>query len=180
MHLSTSIWNGTNAKTKNWQGAVRSWFLPSLVELRSVVAKIKSKLLQQIRGQDCHPEFPISREKLTFGRGQSDIEIKSKLYKPIRGQRGHLGFPPINTTCNLVEDVEILLPVKSHGIPLSSCRDKVEIVSANHMPGRPYCFSDRLEKKNHKPAKDVKILLPVKFRWIPFSGFRGEVKNVKS
>ena len=37
---------------------------------------------------------------------------KSKMYQPIRGQGGHLVFPigPKNT--NLVEDVEILLPVK--------------------------------------------------------------------
>ena len=39
-------------------------------------------------------------------------EEKSKMSQPIRGQGGHLVFPigPINT--NLVEDVEILLPVK--------------------------------------------------------------------
>ena len=39
-------------------------------------------------------------------------EEKSKMYQQIRGEGGHLVFPigPKNT--NLVEDVEILLPVK--------------------------------------------------------------------
>ena len=39
-------------------------------------------------------------------------EEKSKMSQPIRGQGGHLVFPigPKNT--NLVEDVEILLPIK--------------------------------------------------------------------
>ena len=49
----------------------------------------------------------------------------------IRGQGGHLVFPigPKNT--NLVEDVEILLPVKFRWIPFSSFRGEVENVSAN-------------------------------------------------
>ena len=51
---------------------------------------------------------------------------------------------PKNT--NLVEDVEILLPVKFCWIPLSSFRGEVENLSANQRPGRPSCFSDWLEK----------------------------------
>ena len=64
----------------------------------------------------------------------------------IRGQGGHLVFliGPKNT--NLVEGVEILLPVKFRRIPFSRCRGEVENVSANQRPGRPSCFSDRLEK----------------------------------
>ena len=66
--------------------------------------------------------------------------------QPIRGQGGHLVFPigPKNT--NLVEDVEILLPVKFHWIPFSGFRGEVENVSANQRKGRPSCFSDRPEK----------------------------------
>ena len=66
--------------------------------------------------------------------------------KPIRGQGGHLVFPigPKNT--NLVEGVEILLPVKFRWIPFSGFRGEVENVSANQRPGRPSCFSDRPEK----------------------------------
>ena len=66
--------------------------------------------------------------------------------QPIRGQGGHLVFQigPKNT--NLVEGVEILLPVKFRWIPFSGFRGEVENVSANQRPGRPSCFSDRPEK----------------------------------
>ena len=78
---------------------------------------------------------------------------------------------------NLVEDVEILLPVKLRWIPFSSFRGEVENVSTNQRPGRPSCFSDRPEK-NPNLIEDVEILLPAKFCWTPFSGFREEVINV--
>ena len=63
----------------------------------------------------------------------------------IRGKDSHLVFPigPKNT--NLVEDVEILFPVKFHLILFSSFRGEVENVSANQRPGRPSCFSGRPE-----------------------------------
>ena len=68
------------------------------------------------------------------------------MFQPIRGQGGHLVFPigPKNT--NLVEDLEILLPVKFRWILFSGFRGEVENVSANQRPGRPSCFSDRPEK----------------------------------
>ena len=47
---------------------------------------------------------------------------------------------------NLVEDVEILLPIKFCWIPFSGFRGEVENVSANQRPGQPSCFSDRPEK----------------------------------
>ena len=66
--------------------------------------------------------------------------------QPIRGKGGHLVFliGPKNT--NLVEDVEILLPIKFRWIPFSGFRGEVENVSANQRPGRPSCFFDRPEK----------------------------------
>ena len=66
--------------------------------------------------------------------------------QPIRGQRGHLVFliGPKNT--NLVEDIEILLPVKFRWILFCDFREEVEIVLANQRPGRPSFFSDRPEK----------------------------------
>ena len=66
--------------------------------------------------------------------------------QPIRDQGGHFVFPigPKNT--NLVEDDEILLPVKFRWIPFSGFRGEVKNVSANQRPGRPSCFSDRPEK----------------------------------
>ena len=66
--------------------------------------------------------------------------------QPIRGQGGHLVFPIGLKNTNLVEGFEILLPVKLRGIPFSDFRVEVENGSANQRPGRPSCFSDRLEK----------------------------------
>ena len=76
----------------------------------------------------------------------SVLEEKSNMYQPIRGQGGHHVFPigPKNT--NLVEDIEILLPMKFCWIPFSGFRGEVENVSANQRPGRPSCFSDQPEK----------------------------------
>ena len=66
--------------------------------------------------------------------------------QPIRGQGGHLIFPISPKNTNLVEDVEILLPVKFRQIPFSGFRREVENVSANQRPGRPSCFTDQPEK----------------------------------
>ena len=73
-------------------------------------------------------------------------EKKLKMSQPIRGQGGHLVFPISPKNTNLVEGVEILLPVKFRWIPFSGFRGEVENVSANQRPGRPSCFSDRPEK----------------------------------
>ena len=104
--------------------------------------------------------FSDRPEKHKLGRGHWDLDSlssfvefrlavsdeRSKMSQPIRGQGGHLVFHigPKNT--NLVEGVEILLPVKFRWIPFSSFRGEVENVSANQRPGRPSCFSDRPEK----------------------------------
>ena len=73
--------------------------------------------------------------------------------QPIRGQGGHLVFSigPKNTY--LVEDVEILLPVKFLRILFSGFRGEVENVSANQRPGPPSCFFDWPEK--HKLGKGL-------------------------
>ena len=68
--------------------------------------------------------------------------------QPIRGQSGHLVFPISPKNTNLVEDVEIMLPVKFHLIPFSGFRGEFENVSANQRPGRHLVFSDR--PKKHK------------------------------
>ena len=65
--------------------------------------------------------------------------------QPIRGQGGHLVFPNGPKNTNLVEGVEILLPVKFRRIPFSGFGE-VENVSSNQRPGRPSCFSDQPEK----------------------------------
>ena len=71
--------------------------------------------------------------------------------RPIRGRGSHLGFPISPQNTNLVEHIEILLPVKFRRIPFSSLREEVKSVSANQSSGRPSCFSDQPEK--HKLGK---------------------------
>ena len=84
------------------------------------------------------------------------------MFQPIRGKSGHLDFPigPKNT--NLVEDIEILVPVKFRLIPFTGFRGVVGNVSANQRQERPSCFSDRPQNTNL--VEDVEIMLPVKFR----------------
>ena len=78
-------------------------------------------------------------------------EEKSTMPQPIRGQGGHLVFfiSPKNT--NLVEDIDILLPVKFRWIAFSGFRGEVENVSANQRPRQPSCFSDWPELKAQGP-----------------------------
>ena len=61
----------------------------------------------------------------------------------------------------------------------SGFRGKVENVSANQMPGRPFSFFP-IGLKNTNMEEGIESLLPVKFRWIPFSGFFREVENVSA
>ena len=79
---------------------------------------------------------------------------------------------------NLVEDIEIVLPVKLRWIPFSCFWGEVENYPAIQRPGRLSCFS--IGPKNTNMVEDVEILLHVKCRWIPFSGFRGEVENISA
>ena len=85
--------------------------------------------------------------------------------QPIRGQGGHLVFSIGPNNTNLVEDVEILLPVKFRWIPYSRFRAEVENVSANQKPGWPSCFSNRPE--NYKLGRgrwDLSSCLSFEFR----------------
>ena len=81
--------------------------------------------------------------------------------QPIRGQGGHLVFPIGHKNTNLVEGVEILLPVKFRWILFSGFRGEVENVSANLRPGRPFVLP--ISPKNTNLVEGVEILLPVKF-----------------
>ena len=78
----------------------------------------------------------------------------------------------------MVEDVEILLPVKFRWIPFSDFRGEVE--KSQPIGGQGGHLVFLIGPKNTNLVEDVKILLPVKFRWIPFSDFRGEVENVSA
>ena len=82
---------------------------------------------------------------------------------------------PKNT--NFEEDVEILLPVKFCWILFSGFRGKVENVSANHRPGRPFCFPDPPEK--HKLGRGRWDLASYQISSNSFHSFR-EVANVSA
>ena len=85
-----------------------------------------------------------------------------QMYSVTRGPKGHISCTWVQCATflrnrlrrpflflkntNLVEDVEILLPVKFRWILFSGFREEVENVSANQRPGRPSCFSDRHTK----------------------------------
>ena len=112
---------------------------------------------KQIRGQGGHLFFSDQPEKHKLGRGRCDLAFCQVLLNFVqrfqRRSRKCLGqsetraailfFPNSPKNTNLVEDVEILLPVKFRWIPF---RGEVENVSANQRSGRPSCFSDRPEK----------------------------------
>ena len=105
--------------------------------------------------------FSDRPEKHKLGRGRWDlasyqVALNSvqwfqrrswKCLSQSEARAAHFVFPigPKNT--NLVEGVEILLPVKFFWIPFFGFRGEVENVSANQRPGRPFCFSDRPEKQ---------------------------------
>ena len=140
---------------------MRSCFLSSFVKFCSVVSKEKSKMSQPIRGQGGHLVFQISPKKNKLGRGRWDLascQVSLNSFQRfqrrsrkclsqwwIRGQGGHLVFPIGSKNTNLVEDVEILLPVKFRWILFSGLRE-VENASAYQRPGWQSCFSDRPEK----------------------------------
>ena len=111
---------------------------------------------------------------LKWTRGRKDHMYNVQPFWGI-GQSSHLVFPISPKNTNLVEDVEISLPVKFHWILFNRFKREVENASAHQRPGRPSCFSDRPPKNL---VEDIEILFPVKFCWIPFSSFRGEVENV--
>ena len=91
--------------------------------------------------------------------------------QPIRGQGGYLVFLFSPKNASLVEDV-----VKFCWILFSGFRGKVENVSANHRPGRPFCFSDPPEK--HKLGRGHWDLASYQVSLNSFHSFRGEVENV--
>ena len=69
---------------------------------------------------------------------------------------------------NLVEDIEILLPVKFCWIPFSEFqRSSWNMSQPIRGQGGHLVFI--IGPKNTNLVEDVEILLPVKFRWIPFN-----------
>ena len=110
---------------------------------------------------------------------------------PIRGQGGHLGFPISLKNTNLVEDVEILLPVKFHWVELNwlfnvTINDiSVIYVTAHRCAGGLKKKLDlRSGSQRHRHFVgffNVPVLAPTRDQpFYPFSSFRGEVKNASA
>ena len=124
----------------------RHWYLASCqVSLNSVLAvSEKSKMCQPIRGQGGHLVFLNRPKKHRLGRGRWDLaSYQVSLNSFQRFQRRSrkcvsqsearvaiLFFRSARKTTNLVEDVEILLPVKIRWIPLRGFREEVENVKS--------------------------------------------------
>ena len=96
---------------------------------------------------------------------------------PIRGQGGHLGFLISWKNPNLIEDVEVCLPIKFNQIH-SAVSEKLKMSPQIRRQGGHLVFT--ISPKNTNLVKDVEILLPVMFLWILFRGFRGEVASVSA
>ena len=170
--------NGNNVKMD---------FLTDDNDLRDTIVKVRRREMWNRPTESVKRQLVMTHVSLISKTFMNKQEAQRATYRapeynmpPIWriGQGGHLVFPigPKNT--NMVEDIEIFLPVKFPCRPFSGFSWEVENVSANRKPGRLSYFSDRPENINF--VEDVQILFPVKFRWIPFSGSRGEVENVSA
>ena len=140
----------------------RPRFMSSFVKFHSAVSE-KSKMSQPTNGRGIL-SFRAARiiqtwyrtlkscflSSLSFIKFHSAVsEEKSKMSQPIRGRGGYLGFPigPKKKTTNLLEDNEILLPVKFLQIPFSSFRGEIKMyppiigmggnLKSIHVPYRP-------------------------------------------
>ena len=83
--------------------------------------------------------------------------------QPIRGQGGHLVFPIGRKNTNLVEDVEILLPVNSGFVEFRSAVSEKKSKMCQPIRGQGGHLVFPVDPKNTNLVEDVEILLPVKF-----------------
>ena len=95
----------------------------------------------------------------------------------IRGQDGYLVFVIGPKNANLVENVEILLPVSFIEFRSGVSVEKSKMSQPIRARGGHLVFL--IDMKNTNLVEGFEVLLPVKFHWIPFSGFR-EVENVSA
>ena len=122
-----------------------SWYLDSgQVSLNSVQRF-------QSRSQKCLSQSEARAAILFFFRSSRKIRSQRRSQKCLTQLEARAAIlivfliGPKNT--NLVDDVEILLPVKFRWILFSGFRREVENDSANKRPGRPSCFSEWPEKQ---------------------------------
>ena len=120
-HFQIILWNRWTEFNKTWQEARTQ--------------RIKLKMSQSIRGGAAILFFRPAWKKQTKWGDDIEILLLVKVRFPI---------DPINA--NLVEDVEILFPVKFCGIPFSGFRGNVAHFPTNQRPGPQSCCSDQPEK----------------------------------
>ena len=66
------VFSGRHEKTQTWKRTLRSCFLSSFVEFRSVVSEEKSEMSQPIRNQDGYLVWPVDPKNTNF---VEDVEI---------------------------------------------------------------------------------------------------------
>ena len=154
-------------KRKPGRGCWGSCFLSSFVEFYSAVSEEKLKMSQQIIWPGRPFCFSDPPEKHRLGIGRWDLasyQVSSNSFQRFKrkgrkclcqseARAANLFFPIGLKNTNVVEGIEILLPVKFRWIQFSGFFREVENVSANQRPGRPFCFSDRPEK--HKLGRGL-------------------------
>ena len=79
---------------------------------------------------------------------------------------------------HLVEDVEILIPLKLSQISSAFSEEKSKMSQTIRGQGALHVFP--ISPKNTYLVEDFTIFLPIKFYWIPFRGLRGEVENAST
>ena len=80
----------------------------------------------------------------------------------IRGQGGHFVFPINLKNTNLVEGVEILLPIKFRRIPFTVSEEKSKMSQPIRFQGGHLVFFFPICLKNTNVVEGIESLLPVK------------------
>ena len=125
---------------------------------------------QTIRCQGGHFVFPDWPEKHKHGRrhwelASCQVSLNSvppflqrsrKCLSQSEARAAILFFRSAQKNTNLVEGIDILLPIKFRWIRFCGFRGEVENASANQRPGRPSCFSNPPEK--HKLCRGRWVL----------------------
>ena len=133
MHLNTSFWNEAHTNYDDDVEYSPPVKFPKIL-FSGFRKELKPNLSQPIRGHVDHLGFSNEPVKHKLGRWLWDlascqvsaVSEKSKVSQPIRGQGGQLGFLIGSKYTNLVEDIEVLVPVMFRCIPFSDFRDKNE------------------------------------------------------
>ena len=92
--------------------------------------------------------------------------------------RGHFCILICPKNTNLVEDVDVLIPVKICEFRSAVSEEKSKM--AQPIRDRDGHLVFPIDPKNTNLVEGVEILLPVKIRCIPFSCFKGEVENISA